>query len=131
MIAFERRDIESLRDKLEGRRAALLKEVQDVSGREEDEPFRKLAGEVGDSGDESVAATLIDTNHAVVGRDLDEIRAIDRALQRIKEGSYGRCSECGMEIPHARLEVNPTAERCFPCQDHFEKTHSHESWPLL
>ena len=131
MIAFERRDIESLRNALESRRAELLKEIQDVTGRDEDEPFRKLAGEVADPGDESVAATLIDTNHAAVGRDLDEIRAIDRALQRIADGSYGTCRECGVEIPHARLEVNPTAERCFPCQDHFEKTHSHENWPLL
>ena len=131
MVAFERRDIEPLRRKLQDRRAALLKEVQDVTGRDEDEPFRQLAGEVADSGDESVAATLIDTNHAAVGRDLEEIRSIDRALQRMEEGKYGLCSECGTEVPIARLEANPTAERCFPCQDHFEKTHRHDNWPLL
>ena len=131
MIAFERRDTESLQNRLQDRRAKLLKEVQEVTGRDEDESFRKLAGEVGDSGDESVAATLIDTDHAAVGRDLGEIKAIDRALQRMTDGSYGRCRECGIEIPHARLEANPTAERCFPCQDHYEKTHSHENWPLL
>jgi len=131
MVAFERRAIEPFRNRLEGRRAELLKEIQDVSGRDGAEPFRRLAGEVADPGDESVAATLIDTNHAAVGRDLGEIRAIDRALQRIADGTYGFCSECGVEIPNARLEANPTAERCFPCQDHFEKTHSHENWPLL
>jgi RNA polymerase-binding transcription factor DksA len=131
MIAFERRDIESLQNTLLDRRTELLKEVRDVSGRDGEEPFRKLAGEVADSGDESVAATLIDTDHAAVGRDLDEIRSIDRALKRIADGSYGRCSECGTEIPYARLEVNPTAARCFPCQDHFEKTHRHDNWPLL
>ena len=131
MIAFERRDIESLEQALKHRREELLKEVQEVAGRDEDEPFRKLAGEVADSGDESVATTLIDTDHAAVGRDLAEVRAIDRSLERIAAGSYGRCVECGDQIPHERLQVNPTAERCFPCQDHFEKTHTHENWPQI
>ena len=53
------------------------------------------------------------------------------ALQRIADGTYGRCIECGDEIPHERLVVNPTAERCFLCQEHFEKTHRHENWPVL
>ena len=131
MVAFERRDIESLEAMLRKRRAELQTEVRDVSARDEAEPFRKLAGEVGDAGDESVASTLIDTDQAAVGRDLEEIRAIDRALERMEAGTYGRCMECGTEIPIERLKVNPTAERCFPCQDHYEKTHRHENWPLL
>lgn len=131
MIAFERRDIEPLEQALRHRRDELLKEVRDVTVREGDEPFRKLAGEVADSGDESVAATLIDTDHAAIGRDLGEIRSIERALERIAQGTYGRCIECGDQIPAERLHANPSAERCFPCQDHFEKTHSHENWPLL
>lgn len=131
MVAFEHRGIESLERTLRDRRAELLKEVQDVTGRDEAEPFRRLAGEVADQGDESVATTLIDTNHAAVSRDLKEVRAIDRSLERIAAGSYGRCIACADEIPAERLQANPTAERCFPCQDHFEKTHSHENWPLL
>ena len=131
MIAFERRDIESLERALRDRRAELMKEVEDITGRDEAEPFRKLAGEVADEGDESVAATLIDANHATASRDLKEVRAIDRALERIGTGSYGRCISCADEIPAERLRANPTAERCFPCQDHFEKTHGHGNWPLL
>jgi RNA polymerase-binding protein DksA len=131
MIAFERRDVDSLERALRDRRAELLQEVQEVNGRDEDEPFRRLAGEVADQGDESVAATLIDTNHAAVNRDLNEVRAIDRALERIAAGSYGRCVSCADEIPLERLKANPTAERCFRCQDHFEKTHGHENWPVL
>ena len=131
MVAFERRDIQSLEDALRQRRAALQQEVREVSQRDEREPFRQLAGEVGDSGDESVATTMIDTDQAAVGRDLDEIRAIDRALERIQAGTYGRCVDCADEIPKERLHANPTADRCFPCQDHFEKTHSHGNWPLL
>ena len=52
MIAFERRDIASLEQSLKQRRDELLQEVQDVTGRDEDDPFRKLAGEVAHSGDD-------------------------------------------------------------------------------
>lgn len=131
MIAFERRDIESLKHALKSRRDELLKEVQEVTGRDEDEPFRTLAGEVSDSADEAVADTLLDADHAAVGRDLGEMRAIDRTLERIDAGDYGRCIDCAEQIAHERLQVNPTADRCITCQDRFEKTHGHESWPQL
>ena len=131
MTALERRVIESLEQALRSRRAELLAEVKEVTGREEDEPFRRIAGEAPDSGDDSVAATLIDTDHAAVDRDLAEVRSIDRALGRMADGSYGRCSACGDEIAIERLRANPIAERCFLCQDHFEKTHRQENRPQL
>ena len=131
MIAFERRDMDLLEQALRRRREQLLQEVQEVSGHDQDAPFRYLAGEVSDAGDESVASTLIDTDHAAVSRDRGEIRAIDSALARIGSGEYGRCSACGDRIPHERLLASPSAERCFRCQDHFEKTHAHENWPVL
>ena len=44
-----------------------------------------------------------------------EIRKIDAALQRIEEGEYGYCVECGEEIAEKRLEVNPAASHCIRC----------------
>ena len=128
MIAFDRRDIESVEDALKRRREELLGEVRDVVGRDEKEPFRTLAGEVADSGDESVADALLDTDHAEVERDLGEIRAIDRTFERIAAGTYGRCIDCAEQIPHERLQANPVAERCLSCQELYEKTHAHENW---
>ncbi|ASN20276.1 TraR/DksA family transcriptional regulator [Arthrobacter sp. YN] len=40
---------------------------------------------------------------------LEEINA---ALERIAEGSYGRCQECGAAIPEARLEARPWTPFC-------------------
>lgn len=131
MSASERREMKLLAQALQRRRDELLKEVQEVTGRDKDEPFRALAGEVSDSGDESVASSLIDTDHAAVNRDVAEIRAIDRALERINSGEYGSCIECGEQIARERLLASPSAARCFRCQDHFEKTHGHENWPHL
>jgi RNA polymerase-binding protein DksA len=42
-----------------------------------------------------------------------QIRA---ALQRIEDGSYGTCTDCGTTISEARLTVRPEAARCVECQ---------------
>jgi RNA polymerase-binding transcription factor DksA len=38
--------------------------------------------------------------------------AVDAALSRINDGSYGKCSVCGEEIASARLTIMPTATTC-------------------
>lgn len=50
-----------------------------------------------------------------------ELLAIDAALQRIQDGSYGLCVDCGVAIPTARLHANPTALRCVACQERQEQ----------
>jgi DnaK suppressor protein len=45
---------------------------------------------------------------------------IREALARIEAGTYGRCVDCGRELPEERLEVRPDAERCVDCQQRFE-----------
>jgi phage/conjugal plasmid C-4 type zinc finger TraR family protein len=68
-------------------------------------------------------ATLIgDIDHADVSRDMNELRALDAARERMAEGSYGVCADCGSEIEFARLKATPTALRCLRCQTLHEKT---------
>ncbi|HEX7635037.1 MAG TPA: TraR/DksA C4-type zinc finger protein, partial [Noviherbaspirillum sp.] len=50
-------------------------------------------------------------------------RAIEAARIRMENGAYGDCASCETEIPYERLKVQPTAERCAPCQETYEKTH--------
>lgn len=45
-----------------------------------------------------------------------EVKAIQSALLRIKNGTYGICIDCGEAIPQKRLEAVPTALRCMPCE---------------
>lgn len=40
---------------------------------------------------------------------------IERALERVRQGSYGICKVCGARIPEGRLEARPTAETCVAC----------------
>jgi len=44
------------------------------------------------------------------------LRAIDDALQRIEEGTYGKCEECGKPIRKTRLKAIPHARLCITCQ---------------
>ena len=44
------------------------------------------------------------------------IDEIDAALDRIADGTYGRCARCGSAIPLERLEFRPSASGCVACQ---------------
>ena len=44
------------------------------------------------------------------------IAEIDAALDRIADGTYGRCTHCGIGLPIERLEFRPYAAGCVACQ---------------
>jgi DnaK suppressor protein len=53
---------------------------------------------------------------------LDENREqVERALERLREGTYGICEGCGRRIPEARLQYQPAATRCVECQAHWDR----------
>lgn len=45
-----------------------------------------------------------------------KLSAINKALERIKKGSYGVCVECDKKIPTARLQAMPETTRCMKCE---------------
>ena len=61
-----------------------------------------------------------DLAFALEERESPELVAIDEALQRVADGSYGLCMDCGESIAAARLHANPVAMRCLGCQDKAE-----------
>jgi DnaK suppressor protein len=44
-------------------------------------------------------------------------REIDAALKRMDDGTYGKCENCGQDIPFERMEARPTATRCISCAE--------------
>lgn len=46
------------------------------------------------------------------------VEQISAALNRIADGTYGRCTRCGTQIAPARLEALPHAAACIDCQSH-------------
>jgi RNA polymerase-binding protein DksA len=116
---------------IEQRRTALLHEIREDVERVRKDRFQDVAGVTGDAGDESVAALIADLDHADVGRDLSELRALEAARTRLVDGSYGICANCGGEIGFERLRVNPAAVRCVECQRVHEKTYAGPSGSSL
>lgn len=74
-----------------------------------------------DSGDlsQSIFSREMDaTIEGQVGRRLEDV---ERALEKIEEGSYGVCDDTGEEIPKGRLEAVPEAIRTVEAQQSFER----------
>ena len=122
------KQLQKLKKQMMERQRLLVGEVNDQRSQAADDD---AIGGVGDAGDESVARMATDLHLQEAGRDLEELRDIEAALQRIADGSYGDCEQCGTEIGYPRLEVQPTATRCIQCQAQFEKTHAHKNTPTL
>ncbi len=122
---------ESLKQTLLARREALRQAIIEHLEQSDEQHYIDLAGEVRDIGDASVGDLLADLNLATIDQEINEIRRIERALERLREGSYGRCIDCGTEIDLPRLEVEPAAERCVDCQRRYEQTHAPAARPSL
>lgn len=52
----------------------------------------------------------------------DTLDQIEQSLERIEEGSYGQCEECGGRIPKQRLNAIPYASFCVKCAHKLEQS---------
>lgn len=108
--------INHLKQRLEQRRDELRAEIQADAADSDKKNLTEMVQGVRDPGDDSVALELSDLNISASQKSAAELRAVEAALDRIEEGTYGRCADCGGEIPFERLEAYPTAERHTACQ---------------
>jgi len=117
------RQVNGLRKVLRDRAGHLREEIRNTLRKSDSEQYAQIANEVRDLEDDSFADLIVDVNLAEIDRDLEELRAVEDALRRIAEGTYGYCEECGLVIEPHRLQATPSATRCFDCQTTFERTH--------
>ena len=71
-----------------------------------------VESEVEERGQEESMVRLLDR---LDGRAKIEIEEIDRALVKLEAGQYGRCEQCGKDIPQSRLVALPAAAMCMAC----------------
>jgi DnaK suppressor protein len=109
---------------LQDQRVALLAQLATLRGgtvgRAEASAAHFDARQVEDS--RAQITTARELEFALDARESAELDAIDAALKRIEDGSYGVCVDCGCDIPAARLHAAPETMRCIACQDKFEHT---------
>ena len=56
---------------------------------------------------------------------VDRVNRLSNALDRLDDGEYGTCVECGEAIAPARLRVMPEVETCVRCQEKLERYGRH------
>ena len=75
----------------------------------------------GDQADAALDASSDEMNSALAELDARELGQIDRALARLKQGTYGQCEVCHAKIPVGRLGTLPFCTLCIACQREMEK----------
>ena len=108
--------VADLQQRMEARIEQLRREIAEyqdaASGKDE---AAAVAGE-GDEADTAFAIASANVDRAQQARDVDELRDIESAQERIRAGDYGVCVDCGVGIDFQRLLAWPTAKRCQDCQ---------------
>ncbi len=61
-----------------------------------------------DNFEEEMAVTLLENEAQLLAE-------VNAALERIERGTFGRCENCGQEIPRKRLDALPYARYCLRC----------------
>ena len=97
----------ALRRELEGKGPVKIEsnrgDQRDVGAEEDEQPLNEMLQSIASSRNRSLG---------------DVLHRVDRALRKLEEDpdDFGRCQECGDEIPFGRMKAMPYAELCTECQ---------------
>lgn len=97
---------------LERRKAELYGELNALTAPPESGANLSFGKRVGDGTTEAVERISTTATARSLSRSLADV---DRALEKLEDGSYGVCDGCGNEIPELRLEARPATALCVDC----------------
>jgi DnaK suppressor protein len=93
--------------------AALKKNRPDGAGEQSSMPIH-MADLGSDNFEQEFTLSLMENEE-------DTLVSIESALERIEDGTYGQCEECGVKIPKLRLNAIPYAPLCVKCAQQLER----------
>lgn len=108
-------DIDAIRENLENQRERLVEQLDELGAT----PSGDLKADLnyGDGFADAASVTAERTERlGLVDTLKGQLDEVDRALERIGDGTYGVCARCGQEIPPARLEARPESTLCVDCK---------------
>ena len=113
-------DTQRFRGILEEERQRVLDAInylhEETPGSLEDETEEIIGNSDNHLGDTATATLDREIDYSLEENSEQVLRAIDGALQRIEEGTYGICETCGQPISEERLEAIPYATQCIDCR---------------
>src|SRR5919197_2621261 len=81
---------------------------------------QQLKAATGDAADAAFDHTGEELSSQLAELEARELNQIERALLRLKQGTYGVCEGCQKKIPVARLNALPFSTTCIECQREME-----------
>lgn len=118
-MTLKKNEIAHFKKRLEELRAQVMRAVQGTK-KEVTEPDTSK-GYSQHSADEGTDDFVKSVNLEVTTKEFGLLRQIERALEKIEEGTYGICDITSEEIPLKRLEAIPYATMTVKAQEKFEK----------
>jgi len=110
-------DPERAKELLSRERTRLERELEALSGGDRDDQLSDVDQHMADYGSELFEE---ERDQGIAIRLREQLAAVERAEQRLRDGSYGRSVQSGEPIPDARLEAIPWAERTAEEQRRYE-----------
>jgi DnaK suppressor protein len=117
--------LENIRKRLIEMREDLLAEVRDKNA----EAAGLRDEGVADTADLGLTDNLSELLHLLSDSKREEIMNIDEALERLRQGRYGQCLDCGEPIDGGRLDLRPDTRFCIDCKTKMEKEQSLKTGP--
>ena len=115
-------DLQQMRQRLEQKQ----QELQDSIARLTEahpQPVDAVEASDGSQDFEDVAVDFLETQQeqSLLVNQQALLIEVQRAIERIDNGTYGKCVECGQPIPEKRLEALPWAARDVKCEEKLEQ----------
>lgn len=118
--------IDDMKGKLEEERAQLRKQLQEISKQSAHAigaDFVAKFPSYGDKEDDNASEVSQYTDNLSLETTLERMfNDVESALQRIDDGTYGKCRYCGNEIDERRLAVRPSSSSCVACKQRVKVT---------
>jgi DnaK suppressor protein len=115
------KDITLLTQRLLEKKTALLHAITRAMENSRRSDARLTFELVQDNPDRSVDELIKHVDSRILGTKTEELEAVECALLKIREGTYGTCESCGERISRKRLQVFPDALYCLDCQGRRER----------
>ena len=112
-------DEEKVRKRLETKHSELRREITALL--DEEVSLGLSSPGVEDTGDTAQDIQAVQQDNSVLLNERHLLAAVEEALRRLRDGTYGLCIDCGQPIPEKRLEAIPWAVRDRACQEGQEK----------
>ncbi|MBM4284837.1 MAG: hypothetical protein FJ128_06255 [Deltaproteobacteria bacterium] len=113
--------IEGIKERLLDRKRRLWLEVKEQLRSNIGDGYQEMLSTARDEEDQAAVSLLAETHLTLLGPKRQELEAIEEALLRLENGTYGMCEACGCAIEPRRLEVMPETPLCRACMSHREK----------